>query len=190
VFFDRICEDILTPKVKVNNFDITAEATEYLIKRGYLKIAHLTGTTNITVFRDRQNGYESMISKYEIEYQNSVQISDDFNVEVGKDIFIELWGQPIKPDAIISSSIHLTIGILLEVRTLGVQIPKDLGIITFGSIVSSEVIEPQITYIDQQESEIAQLSFELLIKMIKHEIQLGESVEKIVQSKIIFKSSC
>ncbi len=190
VFFDRICEDILTPKVKINNFEITAEITEYLIKKGYKKIVHLTGTTNINVFRDRQNGYESMIRNYEMEYKNSLQVSDDFTVEVGKDIFMKLWRQSPRPDAIISSSVHLTIGILVEARSLGVQIPKDLGIITFGRIVSSEIIEPQITFIDQQESEIAQLSFELLVKMIRHEIQLGESIEKIVRSQIIYKSSC
>ena len=55
VFFDRVCDDIATPKVLVNNYGITFEATAYLIGKGYKRIAHLTGPTHINVFNDRQN---------------------------------------------------------------------------------------------------------------------------------------
>src|ERR1035437_9015623 len=68
VFFDRVCDDIITPKVLVNNYDICFEATEYLIKMGYKKIVQLTGPTHINVFRDRQNGYKDAINKHNISY--------------------------------------------------------------------------------------------------------------------------
>ncbi|HEY6915087.1 MAG TPA: LacI family DNA-binding transcriptional regulator [Paludibacter sp.] len=190
VFFDRICDDLQTPRVIINNFEITAEATEYLIKKGYRSIAHLTGTTSNNVFRDRQNGYESMIDKYKMEYHQSIAIEDDFSVEIGKRIFAKLQNLPVKPDAIISSSVHIAIGIMLEARKSGVRIPQDLGLITFGSLLSSEIIEPRITYVDQPETEIAQLSFDLLEKMINREIPIGELIEKTVKAQIIFKESC
>jgi LacI family transcriptional regulator len=190
VFFDRICDDISTPRVIINNLEITAEATEYLIKKGYRNIAHLTGSTNNNVFRDREKGYESMIEKYKMSYRQPIVIENDFSVEIGKTIFNKLLDMPAKPDAIISSSVHITIGIMLEARKKGVQIPQDLGLITFGSLLSSEIIEPQITYIDQPETEIAQLSFDLLEKTINHEIHIGELIEKTVKAKIIFKGSC
>jgi LacI family transcriptional regulator len=66
VFFDRVCEDILTPRVLVNNFEITFNATEYLISRGYKRIVHLTGTDKINVFRDRQKGYLEALEKNKI----------------------------------------------------------------------------------------------------------------------------
>ncbi|MFT3752318.1 MAG: LacI family DNA-binding transcriptional regulator [Paludibacter sp.] len=190
VFFDRICDDMITPSVIINNFEITAEATEYLVKKGCRNIAHLTGSTGNNVFRDRENGYKSIIGKYKMEYEQPIEILNDFSVEIGKEIFNRLWELPVKPDAIISSSVHLTIGIMLEVRRHGIRIPQDLALITFGSLLSSEIIEPQVTYIDQPETEIAQLSFDLLKKMINHEIQIGELVERTVKAQIIFKESC
>ncbi len=190
VFFDRICEDISTPRVIVNNFEVTAEATEYLIKKGYRNIVHLTGNTSNNVFRDRKNGYESIVEEYKMQYKQSVVIEDDFSVEIGKSIFSNLQRLSDKPDAIISSSVHITLGIILEARKLGIRIPQDLGLITFGSLLSSEIIEPQITYIDQPETEIAQLSFDLLEKMMTHEVQIGELIEKTVKAQIIFKESC
>jgi Transcriptional regulators len=190
VFFDRICDDISTPRVIINNFEVTAEATEYLTKKGYRNIAHLTGSTTNNVFRDREKGYEFIIDKYKMAYRQAIVIDTDFSVEIGKNIFNKLWNMPVKPDAIISSSVHITIGIMLEARKLGIRIPQDLGLITFGSLLSSEIIEPQISYIDQPESEIAQLSFDLLEKMINHEIPIGELIEKTVKAQIIFKESC
>jgi len=190
VFFDRICDDMQTPRVIINNFEITSEATELLIKKGYRNIAHLTGTTTNNVFRDRQRGYEFAIEKYKMDYRQSVVIEDDFSVEVGKTVLTALMELPQKPDAIISSSVHITIGIMLEARKNNIRIPEDLGLITFGSLLSSEIIVPQITYIDQPETEIAQLSFDLLEKMMSHEIQIGELVEKTVHAKIILKESC
>ena len=190
VFFDRICEDIPTPKVIINNYEITAKATEYLIKKGYRNIAHFTATTNINVFRDRENGYLDMLKKYGMEYQQPIVVEDDFSIELGKTLFSGLWNMPVKPDAIISSSVHMTVGIMLESRKFGIRIPEGLGLITFGSLLSSEIIEPQVTCIEQPEAEIAEISFDLLEKMINHEISIGNSLEKTVQAEIIFKKSC
>src|ERR1035437_3369298 len=57
VFFDRVCPDISTPKVLVNNYEITLQATEHLINKGYKRIAHITGNTYVNVFKDREKGY-------------------------------------------------------------------------------------------------------------------------------------
>jgi LacI family transcriptional regulator len=190
VFFDRISREISTPKVKVNNFEITESATENLIERGYQRIAHITGTTNINVFSERQEGYEAALKRYDMQYKHAVVINDEFSIETGKKLFSELWNMLEKPDAIISSSVHIATGILLEARKLGINVPKDLGLITFGSLLSSEIISPQLTYIEQPENEIAEISFDLLEKMIIHEIPIGESIERTVQAQIIFKESC
>jgi LacI family transcriptional regulator len=190
VFFDRVCQDIQTPQVLVNNYAITLSATEQLIKKGYKKIAHLTGTNNINVFRDRQNGYVEALKKNKIDYIQPIVIDDDFSIEIGKTTFSRLWNSSVQPDAIISSSVHLTMGILIQARALGIEIPKELGLITFGTLLSSEIIQPQITYIEQHEKEIAEISFDLLEKMITGEIQDIKSTVKIVEAELIFKESC
>lgn len=190
VFFDRVCCDISSPRVIVNNYEITAQATEYLIQKGYRNIVHLTGTTDINVFRDRQSGYVDTVRKYGLEYLQPIVIEDDFSFDIGQKLFSKLWGQPVKPDAVISSSVHVTTGIMLEARKNGIHIPQELGLLTFGSLLSSEIIEPKITFIDQPETEIAEITFELLEKMINHEIPINEFVEKTVQAKIIFRESC
>lgn len=187
VFFDRVCEDITTPKVLVNNYEITFSATEHLLEKGYKRIVHITGTNGINVFRDRQRGYSDALLKNNIGYLQPIVLEENFSVETGKSIFSTLWNSPERPDAIISSSAHLTMGILLQARAYDIEIPAELGLITFGTLLSSEVIQPQISYIDQPEKEITEISFELLEKMINGELPVGESVEKVVRAKIIYR---
>jgi len=190
VFFDRVCEDIPMPKVLVNNSEITSEAVECLLRKGYKRIVHLTGTQDINVFRDREKGYQAALEKNKVEYRVSKIIFDDFSIEIGKDIFSQLWNSSEKPDAIISSSVHLTMGVILQSRVYGINIPGELGVITFGTLLSSEIIQPQITSIEQPENEIAEIAFELLEKMITGDVPDDELVEREVKAKIIFRESC
>ena len=190
VFFDRVCNDIFTPKVLVNNYEITFEATEYLINKGYKRIAHVTGPHHINVFNDRQNGYNDALIKHNLTYCRNISYDDEFTVELGEKCLSDLLMDDEKPDAIISSSIHLTMGIVVKCRKLKIRIPQDLAIIGFGDHLNSLVVEPQLTSIYQSETSIAEISFNLLEKMIKKEIPTGENYTEKVNAEIVFRESC
>jgi len=190
VFFDRVCDDISTPKVLVNNREITRQATEYLIEKGYKRIAHLTGPLHINVFSDRQKGYAEALAKHAMSYQRQLILDKEFTVDLGKDCLKELLNEAEKPDAIISSSILLTMGIAVQAREISLNIPGDIALIGFGNHLSSLIMQPQLTSIYQSEKEIAEISFDLLDQMITKEIPLGEDCTKVVKGKIVFRESC
>jgi len=95
-----------------------------------------------------------------------------------------------KPDAIISSSIILTIGLVVRAREMSLKIPKDLAFIAFGNHISSLIMQPQLTSISQPENEISELSFDLLDKMINKEIPIGTECTKVVKAQIDYRESC
>jgi LacI family transcriptional regulator len=190
VFFDRVCNDIKTPKVLVNNYEITFQVVEYLIENGYKRIANLTGPTHINVFNDRQRGYADALKKHNLDYQHQMVIKDDFTIELGVESLNELMSEIEKPDAIISSSIILTIGLVVRAREMSLKIPKDLAFIAFGNHISSLIMQPQLTSISQPENEISELSFDLLDKMINKEIPIGTECTKVVKAQIDYRESC
>ena len=136
VFIDRVCEDIIAPKVLINNYEITYTITENLIKKGNKRIALIIGTNDINVFRERQQGYLDAIKKHGLSYQMPV-VETEFSIEKGKDIFIKLWSSDNRPDAIISSSIQLTLGILLQTKLYDVKIPHKLELIILNRSTSA-----------------------------------------------------
>lgn len=190
VFFDRVCNDIMTPKVLVNNYEITFEATEYLIAKGYKRIAHLTGPIHINVFNDRQKGYNDALIKHGLYYRRGLALDEDFTIELGVKCLRNFLEEVEKPDAIISSSVLLTMGIAVQAREISLRIPQDLALIGFGNHLSSLIMQPQLTSIYQSETEIAAISFDLLDKMITKEISLGENCTKTVKAQIVYRESC
>lgn len=183
VFIDRVCEDVIAPKVLINNYDITYSITENLIRKGNKQIALIIGTNDINVFRERKQGYLDALSKYGLSYQMPV-VENEFSIEKGKDIFIKLWSSNNRPDAIISSSIQLTLGILMQTKLYDVKIPNKMDLITYVSHISFKIIQPQITIIDQPENEIAELSFEILEKLISKQIIPENEMIRTVNAKI------
>ena len=143
-----------------------------------------------TVNSDRHRGYIAAIQKHELEYKNPIVVTEEFKFDLGKKIFTDMIDSGNIPDAIICSSIHLTMGILSETRKRGISIPTDLGLITFGNILAAEIIQPQISSIEQPETEIAELSFELLEKLITDKNSLNNNEEKVVESHLIIRESC
>ena len=117
-------------------------------------------------------------------------IDEDFTVELGKKCLIDLVSEIEKPDAIISSSILLTMGIAVQARDILLNIPDDLAIIGFGNHLTSSIMQPQITSIYQSETEISSISFDILEKMINKEISIGKEFPIVVKAKIIFRESC
>ena len=187
VFFDRVCEDIIAPKVLINNYEITYTITENLIRKGNKRIALIIGTNDINVFRERQQGYLDALKKHGLTYQMPV-IEDEFSVEKGKEVFIKLWSSEKRPDAIISSSIQLTLGILLQTKLYDIKIPNKLDLISYVSHISFKILQPQITIIDQPENEIAEFSFDLLQKLISGETISENEMIKTVNAKIALKT--
>ena len=187
VFFDRICEDIPAPKVLINNYEITYSVTEQLIQKGNKQIALIIGTDDINVFRERKKGYLDALAEYGLTFQMPI-IEDEFSVEKGKEIFVKLWSSEKRPDAIISSSIQLTLGILLQTKLYDIKIPNKLDLITYVSHFSFKILQPQITIIDQPENEIAELSFELLKRLISEGEIPENEMTKTVNAKIVLKN--
>lgn len=188
VFFDRVCSDIEAPKVLINNYEITYSITENLIKKGRKRIALIIGNNDINVFRERKQGYLDALSKYGLNYKMPVT-EDDFSVEKGKEVFIRLWSDDKRPDAIMSSSIQLTLGIILQTKLYDVKVPGKLDLISYVSHISFKILQPQITIIDQPEDEIAELTFSFLQKLISGTVISEKERIKTVNAKIALKTT-
>jgi len=57
VFFDRICEDLETDRVIVDDEKGAYEATSHLIETGCKNLIHLSGPQNLLIGKNRRNGF-------------------------------------------------------------------------------------------------------------------------------------
>jgi LacI family transcriptional regulator len=164
VFFDRVCTDVNVPKVLVNNFEVVADAVSILVKKGYKRIALISGANQINVFRERQSGYLSSVQKNKLGYEKIVIIDSGFTIDEGRKATELLFKDELKPDALIFDSHFLTLGALLKLRELNINIPEDVGIVGFSDNPYVEVMSSSVISIVQPDDAIAYSAYLLLRK--------------------------
>ena len=188
VFFDRVC-DIDVPKVVVNNYEIVMQAVDMMIGKGYKRIVHVTGTSMLNVFRERQRGYTDGVKLNKLSYRKIYQVDKGFTIADGKEAAKELFSSQVKPDAILCDSYNLLLGIISYFDEFGLKVPQDVGLIGFGENPTMEVIKPGITAIVQPDAEVARWTYKILEEKINNDEE-GENESIILSSKIIERDSC
>lgn len=168
VLFDRVCPDVNVSKVTVNNFEVLGDAVDILVRKGYKRIAHISGTESINVFRDRQAGYLAGIKKHKLDYQRVMVIDTDFTIEEGRKIAEKLFNEEVKPDALICDSHFLTLGVILKINELGLKMPEEIGLAGFGDNPYVDLFNANVISIIQPDDAIARAAFDLILKKIEN----------------------
>jgi len=55
-FFDRVCNDLNTPRIHIDDFESSYKVVEYLIKNGYKKVVHFAGSQTLEICKNRRLG--------------------------------------------------------------------------------------------------------------------------------------
>ena len=186
VFFDRVPLDIKAPKVTTDNFKAAYDCVNLLINKGFKKIAHLTGPLHISVFNERNNGYQNALNDHAVEYANNVVIPKEFEISDGFDAIQKLWQEDEKPDAVLCDSFTLSAGVNMFCRNQNIIVPDNLGIIAIANDPFSALLESAQTIMSQPINEMAKIAFDLLIQCTKSEII---DVTKSIQPELIIRKS-
>ena len=169
VFFDRTAELENVHKVSSQNADASYKATKHLIENGYTKIANITSSHQISITKERTNGYLKALEDCNIPLnENYIKYCTHGGMieeEISKAID-ELLQCPEKPDAIITASDRLTLYTLTELKKRNIKIPHELAVVGFTNFQSPELFCPPLTTIKQAAFEMGKISAELLIKEI------------------------
>src|SRR6185503_1198530 len=132
VFFDRITDEINTHKVTANNIKGAFEATEHLIKKGFRNIAHVTNSPNLSITKERLQGYQEALQQYNMKFDDKLvhychhggMIYAEVEEAIGK-----MLSAKQLPDAIVAASDRITTSCMTAVRATGKKIPDDIAII-------------------------------------------------------------
>ena len=176
VMFDRVAHDVMCDKVIVDDFDATYNATLSLIKENRKKIAFVSNIEALSVGKLRERGYIKAILEH-TSYEPLV-----LKMNRNKDL-----QQKIKPffkknpniDGVVSAdSSSAIISINMSIK-LGLNVPKDISVIGFGSKSVSNLSVPRLTTIRQHAKVIGANAAQLLIKRMEN------TSEKDVKTKIV-----
>jgi len=189
VFFDRVCEDLDAPKVVVDDYQGAFDATEYLIEKGYRRIAHIGGTEHLTVSMARYQGYRDALHKHSIEFRPEYVVFSGFHESDGREGMKRLLRATPAPDALFAVNDPVALGSYEVIKSHGLQIPADIAVIGFSNNPISAVVSPPLTTIEQPSYEMGKYAAEMLIQLIKNENEKEFETRQVLKTRLIERAS-
>lgn len=192
VFFDRISNEINTYKVIADNQKAAYDATIHLIVKGYKKIAHITSALNLSITKERLEGYKNALAEHNIPFNEKYVQHCNHGGMVAEEIeesLKRLMAQKQKPDAVVTASDRITTCLMSAAKKMKLKIPDQLAIVGFTNTNIPELFNPPITTIRQPAFEMGQVATELLIKIIESKRPVTEFETKVLDTELTVRES-
>ena len=158
-------------------------AVDHLKNLGHKKIAFLNGSKNSMVSEERYQAFEQSMEKHGlvpdealIEYGYYVPDCAKYHVPS----FIENGAT-----AIICASDLIASGVIAEVSKLGLNVPKDISVIGFDDLPIATSLNPPLTTIRQDRTDLGKSAFLLLDGLI-HNVTISKL---LLRAKFIQRES-
>lgn len=179
VFFDRVCEEVITAKVTTDDFESSYKATKHLISKSCKRIGYLSISKSLLINRKREEGYRQALidSKFGIDEKLIIEFEDDEEKNLA--LLKKILSGKNKPDGLIASVEKLVPTVYQACKEKSIRIPDQLKLICFTNLSSSSFLDPPLSTITQPAFEMGKSAATLLFKGIeKHGFNLMS--EKII----------
>ena len=168
VFFDRVYDNPNSSKIIVDDLSGAKEATAHLIEQGCQHIAHLEGSPNLEITKQRLEGYIQAHNEAGIPVDRKLIMPCALGtIEEGKSATEKLLAQSPRPDAIFATNDPAAMGAMQAIKEAGLKIPQDVAVVGFSNWFFTALLDPPLTSVDQPGFEMGQEAAKLLIRQIE-----------------------
>ncbi|MBT3251464.1 MAG: LacI family DNA-binding transcriptional regulator [Candidatus Marinimicrobia bacterium] len=189
VLFDRVLEDVDVSKVIVDDYVGAYNSVKHLIDCGCIRIGHLSGPKHLKISNARLRGYKAALENAGIGYDDNLVVTVELDEKHGMEGVRQLLNLENKPDAIFAINDPVAVGAHKEIQSQGYIIPDDISITGFSNNPITEMIEPQLTTVDQHGYKMGQMAAELILDEINSDQVDWAPETRIVETELIIRGS-
>jgi hypothetical protein len=186
VFYDRICTELKTERVVVDDYAGSFAAVEYMIQTGCKRIFFYGASPHLEITKNRRNGYLDAMKKYKVPVDDSmIKLCD--NRERAIAITPDLLESDNRPDGFFAINDETAAGILYACKLVGLKVPDEVSICGFTDGAIAQSTDPKLTTVEQHGEEVGKSAFGILTdKLNGHE---GKSTNKIVRTNLVVRGT-
>ncbi|MEP6514082.1 MAG: substrate-binding domain-containing protein [Parafilimonas sp.] len=175
VLIDRYFPGLNVPYVVIDNYAGALQGMEYLIKKGYRKIAFVTVDLPLIQMKERERAYIETLQRHKMPVNKQMILKlhyADVNGKTTAEItsFIK---NNTAIDAIFFATNYLGIAGLESIKELELKIPNELAVICFDDHDVFKLYTPAITCIKQPIEDIAKTAIQFLMKQMNSGVFLS-----------------
>lgn len=189
VFFDRVCAEIPTAKVTTNDYESGYQATEHLLEAGCQHIAHLQIAGNLSIGRNRQQGYLDALHAHGRPADPELILHGTMDNDRNLVLIRELMQHRPDIDGIFASVERLTVSAYHVCHELGRLIPDDVKIVGFSNLESVSLFDPPLTTIIQPAYDIGREAARILLRAVEKKRAILPSQSMVLASELVQRRS-
>ena len=185
VLIDRKLQGIPCDSVLVDNKK-AAEDVQHFIERGHRDIGIIGGPSGIFTAEERLAGYCTALENAGISIRNSLVYRGDYTIQGGVRGLEELVRNNPDMTAVFVTNYEMTMGAMIGVNELGIQIPEQLSMIGFDNLQFARACRPKLTIVSQPTDGIAREVARIMLERLENkESQSEEHFKEKLQTEII-----
>ncbi len=174
-------------KVLVDNTEASCKAVNYLIKKGYTKIAYIAGPLNTRTARDRLDGYKKALVENNLRYEENLVMVGEYKTQWGSEAALSLLESEQDFQAIFCGNDLIAIGAMKKLKEKNITIPDDIAVMGFDDIYISSLVDPELTTIKQPNYKMGFEAVRIMIDYLE-----GKEIEEkniILSTELIIRKS-
>ena len=186
VLIDRRIQGIPCDSVLVDNRKAAEEAVRLFIEKGHRMIGIIGGPEGIFTAEERLTGYCTALENAGISIRNSLVYRGDYTIRGGVRGLEELVRNNPDMTAVFVTNYEMTMGAMIGVNELGIQIPEQLSIIGFDNLPFARACRPKLTIVSQPTDGIAREVARIMLERLENkESQSEEHFKEKLQTEIM-----
>ena len=174
--------------VQVDCASASYQMVESLIQKGHQKIAIIKGMEGMSTTKERLNGYLRVLEDYEIPVCPDYIVDGDYGYNSGYEGIQKLWNLKERPTAVFVTNYHMSMGALVAVNQLGIQVPKELSIVAFDDMELSSIVQPHMTAVKQPLEEVMAEACALIARRMNGDFEKFPE-KKRLKAEVIYRDS-
>lgn len=162
-------EQASLPYVSIDDFAASRSLVEYMLSKGYRKIAIINGPREFKYSRKRLEGYKSALKNAGISVNsNYIYHVSNIHFETALPIISQLLSSATRPDALLCVSDVFAAAAVRAANLQGLSIPKDIAIAGIDDTYLAAMCTPTITCVRQPQYSLGVTACELLLERISN----------------------
>ena len=166
ILFDRSHYPLEVSHVVIDDFLGSYQAVEHLIQQGCTRIAHLTSSIQISIYKERLRGYREALEAHGLRFDKDLVVESGMQYEDGRAAMMQLLTLRQPPDALFSASAYGAMGAMAVLKEKGIRIPDDVALVGFSNETFTSFCDPPLTSVDQQSIPIGHAAAKIFFEQI------------------------
>lgn len=160
--------------VDINNKMAGEISTTHLLNNKYKRIAFVSGNLKDIFNKNRLDGYLTALKKHGLQPEPELIKERGFSKEDGYSIMTDFLELKNPPDGIVFTDNIVAFGALSAIKDQGLNVPGDIGIVSFDNYPVAELSDPKMTTVDIDLFDLGIQAATMLLK----EIQLPSATKQ------------